>query len=350
MIIFHLSKLWKTKFFIPCDAIFLVRMKEKFGMDHYWEWRVNIHEESTNVSEHTSSFCTILKKSPFWKISTGIPDLFIWGHTNSNTDSNRARSSRSRGYRLWSKRFSSINAGIRWLFEFWPRGARAKTWARGEEMRGFLLLLPHRQFFCARLNSRSVKTQRLRETLASQATWARAHPFYQIAASFRRLQKYEFDRIQCLFWNHARGGIQSACYATYCFANCPIVFSGRAWLINGAGCRSSTLRSRWPAASRSFGRFRPSIPANAPHTPPEPWRHSDVCRTYGRALTAERRHAGSISSGLPRGAAVADRRICSSGIPYSATLTERSSLTTLKRGSERIEQVDVLSCDCTNWK
>ena len=30
MIIFHLSKLWKGKFFILCDVIFLVRLQEKF--------------------------------------------------------------------------------------------------------------------------------------------------------------------------------------------------------------------------------------------------------------------------------------------------------------------------------
>ena len=36
----HLSKLWKAKFFIPCDVIFLVRLQEKFESDHCWEWKV----------------------------------------------------------------------------------------------------------------------------------------------------------------------------------------------------------------------------------------------------------------------------------------------------------------------
>ena len=34
IIIFHLSKLWKAKFFILCDAIFLVRLQGKFDIDH----------------------------------------------------------------------------------------------------------------------------------------------------------------------------------------------------------------------------------------------------------------------------------------------------------------------------
>ena len=38
-IIFHLSKLWKAKFFILCDVIFLVRLQGKFEIDHSWEWK-----------------------------------------------------------------------------------------------------------------------------------------------------------------------------------------------------------------------------------------------------------------------------------------------------------------------
>ena len=38
-IIFHLSKLWKAKFFILCDVIFLVRPQGKFETDHSWEWK-----------------------------------------------------------------------------------------------------------------------------------------------------------------------------------------------------------------------------------------------------------------------------------------------------------------------
>ena len=39
IIIFHLSKLWKAKFFILCDVIFLVRLQGKFEIDHSWEWK-----------------------------------------------------------------------------------------------------------------------------------------------------------------------------------------------------------------------------------------------------------------------------------------------------------------------
>ena len=44
IIIFHLSKLWKAKFFITsfilCDVIFLVRAAmRKFEIDHSWEWK-----------------------------------------------------------------------------------------------------------------------------------------------------------------------------------------------------------------------------------------------------------------------------------------------------------------------
>ena len=36
--IFHLIKLWKAKFFILCDLIFLVRLQRKYEIDHSWEW------------------------------------------------------------------------------------------------------------------------------------------------------------------------------------------------------------------------------------------------------------------------------------------------------------------------
>ena len=39
IIIFHLGKLWKTKFSILCDVILLVRLQETFEIDHSWEWK-----------------------------------------------------------------------------------------------------------------------------------------------------------------------------------------------------------------------------------------------------------------------------------------------------------------------
>ena len=40
IIIFHLSKLWNTKFFILCNIIFLVMLQGRFEIDHSWEWKV----------------------------------------------------------------------------------------------------------------------------------------------------------------------------------------------------------------------------------------------------------------------------------------------------------------------
>ena len=39
IIVFHLRKLWKTKFSILCDVTFLVRLQGKFEIDHSWEWK-----------------------------------------------------------------------------------------------------------------------------------------------------------------------------------------------------------------------------------------------------------------------------------------------------------------------
>ena len=41
IIIFHLSKLWKPKFFILRDVMYLVGLQGKFEIDHSWEWTVN---------------------------------------------------------------------------------------------------------------------------------------------------------------------------------------------------------------------------------------------------------------------------------------------------------------------
>ena len=36
---FHLSKLWKAKFFTLCDVILLVQLQGKLDLDHSWEWK-----------------------------------------------------------------------------------------------------------------------------------------------------------------------------------------------------------------------------------------------------------------------------------------------------------------------
>ena len=37
--IFHLSELWKAKFFILCDVLILVGLQGKSEIDHSWEWK-----------------------------------------------------------------------------------------------------------------------------------------------------------------------------------------------------------------------------------------------------------------------------------------------------------------------
>ena len=39
IIVFQLSKLWKAKFSILCDVIFLGKLQEKFEIDYSWEWK-----------------------------------------------------------------------------------------------------------------------------------------------------------------------------------------------------------------------------------------------------------------------------------------------------------------------
>ena len=47
IIVFHLRKLWKAKFFILCDVIFLERVQKKFEIAHHWEWKVEEKAETT---------------------------------------------------------------------------------------------------------------------------------------------------------------------------------------------------------------------------------------------------------------------------------------------------------------
>ena len=66
IIIFQLSKLWKAKFFILCDVIFLVRLQEEFGIDHSWEWNggdLITQRFSSHSSSNAVKFCHY--KPPF---------------------------------------------------------------------------------------------------------------------------------------------------------------------------------------------------------------------------------------------------------------------------------------------
>ena len=44
IIIFHLSKLWKAKFFILCDITFLLRLLGEFETDHSMPKKTTCHE------------------------------------------------------------------------------------------------------------------------------------------------------------------------------------------------------------------------------------------------------------------------------------------------------------------
>ena len=58
IIIFHLSKLGKAKFFLLCDVIFLVRLQGKFDIDHSCGWKASstrISEFFIGISEHQSA-------------------------------------------------------------------------------------------------------------------------------------------------------------------------------------------------------------------------------------------------------------------------------------------------------
>ena len=65
IIIFHLSKLWKDKFFILCDVIFLVKLQGKFEIDHSWELKGSLkNSPRVKLSLHDSFHPFFLTKMP----------------------------------------------------------------------------------------------------------------------------------------------------------------------------------------------------------------------------------------------------------------------------------------------
>ena len=56
IITFHLSKLWKVKFSILCDVIFLVTLQGNFDIDHSQEWKgwkaLNTNLHSTWITKY----------------------------------------------------------------------------------------------------------------------------------------------------------------------------------------------------------------------------------------------------------------------------------------------------------
>ena len=77
IIIFRLSKLWKPKFFILCDAILLVRLQEKFEIDHSTQPLPNVGhfvESMTRVLEKKIN-CLVVVKSLIYR-------YFVNNHTS----------------------------------------------------------------------------------------------------------------------------------------------------------------------------------------------------------------------------------------------------------------------------
>ena len=53
--IFHLSKLWKAKFFILCNVIFMVRLQGKIEIDHSWGVKGLIVGKKVSLVHSTST-------------------------------------------------------------------------------------------------------------------------------------------------------------------------------------------------------------------------------------------------------------------------------------------------------
>ena len=67
-IIFHLSKLWKAKFSLLCDVVFLVGLEGKFDIDHSQEWKgQTLHKSQKRVTLTPPFFffLSLLAISPF---------------------------------------------------------------------------------------------------------------------------------------------------------------------------------------------------------------------------------------------------------------------------------------------
>ena len=71
IIIFHLSKLWQTKFFILCDVIFLVKLQGIFAFDQSWEWKGQPFWWKTHLD--LSCFSWPQSRSPAWTCPSSSP-------------------------------------------------------------------------------------------------------------------------------------------------------------------------------------------------------------------------------------------------------------------------------------
>ena len=60
------GKLWKAKFFIPCDVILLVRLQGKFDIDHSYEWK----GKEWLAVPHSAVERSVLCDNTYWFLSS----------------------------------------------------------------------------------------------------------------------------------------------------------------------------------------------------------------------------------------------------------------------------------------
>ena len=92
IIILHLSKLWKAKFFILCDVISIMRLQEKFEFDHSWEWKLvkkleNVPFELMGVKGEAKS-SRLSPSLPGWAVYLSDSCNWDW-HAMSGINSGR---------------------------------------------------------------------------------------------------------------------------------------------------------------------------------------------------------------------------------------------------------------------
>ena len=78
IIIFHSSKLWKAKFFILCDVIFLVRLQGKFL---HWSLYSSVAPSSTHGPPSVSRQLDMIWRDHMLKVTSTVTDSFHGGTT-----------------------------------------------------------------------------------------------------------------------------------------------------------------------------------------------------------------------------------------------------------------------------
>ena len=145
IIISHLRKLWKAKFFILCDIIFLVRLQGKFEIDHSWAGVKGLGIEccTYQVCLFSARWITLVAQSRHdaWsRNATSFPQPHHWAVQHSADGDYRALPSKrwppflpkpSDGLHLWSESSTTSKWAVpltTWPCDDW-RSADAQTWS-----------------------------------------------------------------------------------------------------------------------------------------------------------------------------------------------------------------------------